>query len=89
MVTVTDFYADWCGPCQAMKPILEKVAEQFKDKITLKKVNVDENHEASSKHGVSSIPTLLAEKDDKEISRKIGLQSEKDLTAWFTTLANA
>ncbi len=87
MITVIDFYADWCGPCIAMKPILEKVVEEMKDKVTLEKVNVDENQKRAAEFGIMSIPTLVIIKDGKEVDRKMGLQFEPILKQWLESHA--
>lgn len=83
MITVIDFYADWCGPCIAMKPILEKVVEEMKEKVILEKVNVDENQKRAAEFGIMSIPTLVIIKDGKEVDRKMGLQFEPILKQWL------
>lgn len=82
MITIVDFYADWCGPCQSQKPILEKFASDNPDKVSLEKINVDENQERAQEFGVMSIPTLLLMKDGKEVERRTGLQSEELLKQW-------
>lgn len=87
MITIIDFYADWCGPCIAMKPILEKVVEEMKDKVTLEKVNVDENQKRAAEFGIMSIPTLVIIKEGKEIDRKMGLQFEPILKQWLESHA--
>lgn len=83
MITVIDFYADWCGPCQAMKPILEKVASEMSDKVILEKVNVDLDQQRAAQFGIMSIPTLVIMKDGKEVDRKMGLQFEPMLKQWL------
>jgi len=84
MITLIDFYADWCGPCQAIAPVLDKVLKDFEDKVTLEKVDVDKNPEKSSKFGVVSIPTLvITDKEGKELDRKVGGLGETELKAWL------
>ncbi len=83
MLILKDFYADWCGPCQAIKPVLEKLIKDYSGKITLEEINVDENPAAAQKYGVMSIPTLVLEKDGQELTRKLGALVEKDLKAWL------
>lgn len=83
MLTLMDFYADWCGPCQAMHPIFEKVMPEYKGKVVLEKINVDENQSKAQKFGVMSIPTMVLVKDGEEISRKVGLLHEAMLKEWL------
>ena len=70
---LVDFYAEWCGPCKAMKPTLEKFKES--SNIPLVKVNVDEELEISKKYGIRSIPCFIVVEDGKELTKKIGMQS--------------
>lgn len=86
MVTLIDFYAQWCGPCHAMKPVLEKVEKEFTGKITVQKVDVDKDPNLSSQYGIMSIPTLVALKDNKEVGRKIGALDEMSLKNWLNSL---
>ncbi|HCR35843.1 thioredoxin [Candidatus Woesebacteria bacterium GWC2_33_12] len=79
---LVDFYADWCGPCKMAEPILEELSENYKGKLVLVKINVDENQITSGKLGVMSIPTTILFKDGVEIGRQIGFggkQSFEDL----------
>ena len=68
---LVDFYADWCGPCKMAEPVLEELAESYKDKLVIVKVNVDES-QISGKYGVMSIPTTILFKGGNEIGRQIG-----------------
>lgn len=83
MLKITDFYADWCAPCQAIKPILEELENEYEGKVSFDKVNVDQNQAEVSKFSVMSIPTLVMSKEDKEIDRKVGLVSKDDLKGWI------
>ena len=83
MITITDFYADWCGPCQAMKPIFAEVEKEYEGKVEFKKVDVEANGEEAQKFGVLSIPTFVITKDGEEVDRKSGAMPKEALTAWL------
>ena len=76
-VQFVDFYADWCGPCVAMKPVIEELEKEVGDKVEIKKIDVDQNQEKASKHGVMSIPTYLILKDGQEVERFVGVTSKE------------
>jgi len=69
---LVDFWAEWCGPCRAVGPVLEEISNQYADKFRVAKVNVDENPELASEYGIRSIPTMILFKDGKEIDNIIG-----------------
>lgn len=69
---LVDFYADWCSPCQQAGPIIDELVEEYKDKMLIGKVNVDESHNTSGKYGVMSIPTMVVFKEGKEVERVSG-----------------
>ncbi|MDO4747312.1 MAG: thioredoxin family protein [Candidatus Saccharibacteria bacterium] len=73
-----DFYADWCGPCQMMKPTMAEF-EKVHPEIKVTAVNIDEQEELAEKYGVSSIPCLVVLKDGEEVERVVGVQSLKKL----------
>jgi len=75
-LAMVDFWASWCGPCQSAAPIVEQLTTDYKDKMKVAKVNVDDNQQTASKFGVMSIPTFVFFKDGKEVSRKVGLPSQ-------------
>lgn len=77
--TLVDFYADWCGPCQTLLPTIEKLSEEFKDSVEVRKVNVDTQRELAAKFGIKSIPALFFMKGNKVIERANGALSESDL----------
>ena len=74
-----DFYADWCGPCQTLLPTVHKLADELKDEVTIKKVNVDKNRELASKFNIRSIPTLVFFKNGEPKDIHIGLITETGL----------
>lgn len=76
---IVDFWAEWCGPCHIMSPIIDEVAKEFEGKAKIGKVNVDENQVISSKYGIMSIPTILAFKGGKVIGQLVGARPKKDL----------
>lgn len=85
MITVVDFYADWCGPCKAMKPIFAELEEEMKGKVEFKKVDVEANGEEAMKNGVQNIPTFIIYKNGVEISRKSGAMPKQILKDWIST----
>jgi thioredoxin 1 len=80
-VVLVDFFAEWCGPCRVMGPIIEELAGEFKDKLGLKigKLNIDENTATAEKYGIMSIPTLILFKDGKKIEQLVGLRDKDSL----------
>ncbi|MBE6551630.1 MAG: thioredoxin [Ruminococcaceae bacterium] len=77
---LVDFYADWCGPCKMIAPIIEKIAEERSD-IIVGKANVDDASELAARFGVMSIPTLIVFKDGKEAKRIIGYRAKEAILA--------
>ncbi len=75
-----DFYADWCGPCQTAAPVIDSLADEYKDRVMIAKLNVDENNQTAAEYGVMSIPTVIvfAKKNEKmeEVDRQIGFPGE-------------
>ena len=71
---IVDFWAEWCGPCHAVAPVLDKIAEERADEIRLVKINVDENQELMVRYGVQSIPTIVLFKDGEPAAAVIGAQ---------------
>lgn len=79
MVKLLDFWAEWCGPCKFMEPVLEELEKELTGKVQIEKINVDENQETTVRHGVLSIPTYIVVKDDKEVERIVGATSKENL----------
>lgn len=76
---LVDFYADWCGPCRALAPIIEELAAELKGRLKVTKLNVDENESLSVKYGVQSIPTLIMFRNGDEVERIVGFLSKSQL----------
>ena len=78
-----DFWAEWCGPCKAIAPMLNDIAEEYRDKLTIVKLNVDENPKTSQRFNVRSIPTLILFKNDQVEGQKVGAPRKSDLVAFL------
>jgi thioredoxin 1 len=76
---LVDFWAEWCGPCHAVSPVLEKIAEERKDELKLVKVNIDNEQGLSLRYGVMSIPTMILFKDGEPAAAAIGAQPKSSL----------
>ena len=80
---LVDFWAEWCGPCKMIAPVLDEVAEEYKSKLTIAKMNVDENPETPQKFGIRGIPTLILFKNGNVESTKVGALTKSQLTAFL------
>lgn len=78
-LVLVDLWAEWCGPCKMMEPILEEIADEYSDRLKVVKLNIDQNQETPLKFGVMNIPTLIFFKEGKEIDRVIGAFPKKQL----------
>lgn len=87
MYEFLDFYADWCGPCHAMHPIIEEAEKEFLGKVKFSKIDIDKNQTLAEKYGVMSIPTYIIVKDGVEVERKVGMMLKDSLKKWIGTFA--
>jgi thioredoxin 1 len=86
-VMMVDFWAEWCGPCKAIAPVLEDLARESAGRVTLAKVNVDENHGLAGRYGIRSIPTILFVKAGKVVDQVIGAVPKTKLKEKLDALA--
>ena len=80
---LVDYWAEWCGPCKMIAPILDEVSGTYKDKLQIAKMNVDENREVPAKFGIRGIPTLMLFKNGELAATKVGAMSKAQLTAFI------
>jgi len=80
---VVDFWAEWCGPCKMIAPILDEVSTSYQGKLQVAKMNVDENRDIPAKFGIRGIPTLMLFKDGQLAATKVGAMSKSQLTAFI------
>lgn len=80
---LVDYWAEWCGPCKMIAPILDEVAGAYQGKLLVAKMNVDENREIPAKFGIRGIPTLMLFKDGELAATKVGALSKSQLTAFI------
>jgi len=84
---MVDFWAEWCGPCKALSPIVDEVANEVAGKMKVVKVNIDENPNAPTKYGVRGIPTLMVFKNGELVDTKVGGMSKTQLNDWLNSVA--
>jgi thioredoxin 1 len=80
---LVDYWAEWCGPCRSIAPILEEIAKEYAGRMTVAKMNVDENQQTPQKYGVRGIPTLMLFKNGNIEATKVGALSKSQLTAFI------
>ncbi|HIM20034.1 MAG TPA: thioredoxin TrxA [Rhodospirillales bacterium] len=83
---LVDFWAEWCGPCKQIAPSLDEISEELDGKMSLAKVNIDENPETPSKYGVRGIPTLMLFKGGEVASTKVGALPKSKLKEWVESV---
>ena len=79
---LVDFWAEWCGPCKMIAPVLEELSGDLDGEVVISKLNIDENPQTPAQFGVRSIPTLMLIKNGEVVDTKVGVQSKSALAAW-------
>ncbi len=80
---LVDFWAEWCGPCKAIAPVLDEIADEYDGKVVIAKLNVDENNQTPPKYGIRGIPTMLLFKDGAVVATKVGALSKAELSTFI------
>jgi thioredoxin 1 len=83
---IVDFWAEWCGPCKQIAPALEEIAKEMGDRVTVAKVNIDDNPQTPQKYGVRGIPTLILFKNGQVAATKIGALPKSKLVEWVESV---
>ena len=83
MLKLLDFYADWCGPCKIMNPVLEEMEKNFQGKIEFQKVDVEADEQLAGQYDIRSIPTFILVKEGKEVDRRMGAMPKEMMRDWL------
>ena len=81
--TVVDFWAEWCGPCKQIGPVLEEISDEMKDQIVIAKHNIDQEPNTPTKYGIKGIPTMLLFKGGELKATKVGATTKSNIVAWI------
>ena len=82
-ILVCDFWAEWCGPCKQIGPILEEISDEMKDQLVIAKHNIDQEPNTPTKYGIRGIPTMLLFKDGQLKATKVGATTKSNIVAWI------
>lgn len=83
---VVDYWAEWCGPCKVIGPALEEISDELDGKVTIAKLNIEENPETPTQYGVRGIPTLMVFKDGEVVATKVGAAPKNQLSEWVNSV---
>jgi thioredoxin 1 len=85
---LVDFWAEWCGPCRQLSPVIDSISEEMSGKLKVTKINIDDNPETPQKFGVRGIPTLMLFKNGKVVGTKVGAIPKSTLVEWIDSIIN-